>query len=226
MIKPKSPINQFLSTPSARRATDAAQLRGGLAFISIHALREEGDYIAVSVPEWRIVFLSTPSARRATLPLAPLATPISYFYPRPPRGGRLEFGFAVIVNVEFLSTPSARRATYPGQGFGGYRPYFYPRPPRGGRRVRYLRGHDRVPISIHALREEGDEASSAGASGQLYFYPRPPRGGRPSGLHTFCTGTDFYPRPPRGGRHGMAQGVRPDHADFYPRPPRGGRLRM
>ena len=33
----------FLSTPSARRATDAAQLRGGLAFISIHALREEGD---------------------------------------------------------------------------------------------------------------------------------------------------------------------------------------
>ena len=33
----------FLSTPSARRATTAGEKETGLKFISIHALREEGD---------------------------------------------------------------------------------------------------------------------------------------------------------------------------------------
>ena len=33
----------FLSTPSARRATQAEQMRDSLRDISIHALREEGD---------------------------------------------------------------------------------------------------------------------------------------------------------------------------------------
>ena len=34
------------------------------------------------------------------------------------------------------------------------------------------------PISIHALREEGDTISSFPLSFLRYFYPRPPRGGR------------------------------------------------
>ena len=34
---------QFLSTPSARRATCIIKVQGGVANISIHALREEGD---------------------------------------------------------------------------------------------------------------------------------------------------------------------------------------
>ena len=34
---------QFLSTPSARRATKAARLTSRATRISIHALREEGD---------------------------------------------------------------------------------------------------------------------------------------------------------------------------------------
>ena len=44
-----------------------------------------------------------------------------------------------------------------------------------------LRDHDknREPISIHALREEGDELPEGWEVGDLYFYPRPPRGGRP-----------------------------------------------
>ena len=58
---------QFLSTPSARRATIAFIVFGCLADISIHALREEGDPARLSeVPEDSL-----------------------YFYPRPPRGGRL-----------------------------------------------------------------------------------------------------------------------------------------
>ena len=59
--------NVFLSTPSARRATDFHALSFSLNGISIHALREEGD----SLPQLPLMallrFLSTPSARRATL---------------------------------------------------------------------------------------------------------------------------------------------------------------
>ena len=35
--------------------------------ISIHALREEGDFLLLPAKEYDAVFLSTPSARRATL---------------------------------------------------------------------------------------------------------------------------------------------------------------
>ena len=38
--------NQFLSTPSARRATSTASSCGATRGISIHALREEGDAAA------------------------------------------------------------------------------------------------------------------------------------------------------------------------------------
>ena len=34
--------------------------------ISIHALREEGDYDSSCAGTWLLIFLSTPSARRAT----------------------------------------------------------------------------------------------------------------------------------------------------------------
>ena len=56
---------------------------------------------------------------------------------------------------------------------------FYPRPPRGGRPFPSPQILQSVSISIHALREEGDDSSTKGeASGSMYFYPRPPRGGR------------------------------------------------
>ena len=57
-------------------------------FISIHALREEGDNR-----------------------ISGLLHPITYFYPRPPRGGRLSAPLTSLRTSEFLSTPSARRAT-------------------------------------------------------------------------------------------------------------------
>ena len=58
---------------------------------------------------------------------------IDYFYPRPPRGGRLERSAYSPYALEFLSTPSARRAT----DF-------------------VLVDVVQLIISIHALREEGD----------------------------------------------------------------------
>ena len=57
--------SQFLSTPSARRATCPSCQRLESFKISIHALREEGDPRAGRTARW-----------------------ILYFYPRPPRGGR------------------------------------------------------------------------------------------------------------------------------------------
>ena len=56
-----------------------------------------------------------------------------HFYPRPPRGGRLTRTAGLTWPGRFLSTPSARRATSAGQ------------------QRRWT-----SPISIHALREEGD----------------------------------------------------------------------
>ena len=78
-------------------------------------------------------------------------------------------------------------------------------------------------ISIHALREEGDDLLHAFHELLAHFYPRPPRGGRlmsrDSKIACFW---DFYPRPPRGGRHKPRRPVAGGR-NFYPRPPRGGR---
>ena len=82
--------------------------------ISIHALREEGDYNDCEIPLLKKVFLSTPSARRATVPNNRL----------------IDNQFA------FLSTPSARRATLIPRTAGSRNHHFYPRPPRGGRHVK------------------------------------------------------------------------------------------
>ena len=59
-------IAKFLSTPSARRATYWCYDFFAFYRISIHALREEGDIVSLHV-----------------------LTNAEDFYPRPPRGGRL-----------------------------------------------------------------------------------------------------------------------------------------
>ena len=55
-------------------------------------------------------------------------------------------------------------------------------------------------ISIHALREEGDEPRGYAIGIPADFYPRPPRGGRRNHGNDAAALRDFYPRPPRGGR--------------------------
>ena len=127
--------------------------------ISIHALREEGD--ADPAPPW---------------------CRLSDFYPRPPRGGRhsqhrglcLHRGISIhalreegdpgsepfpALPCRFLSTPSARRATPRAPLDLALACHFYPRPPRGGRLHAACCPCSSSPISIHALREEGDQKS-------------------------------------------------------------------
>ena len=190
-------------------------------------------------------FLSTPSARRATRSKCAAKPFQTNFYPRPPRGGRRVSGLV-----------------------GASPTYFYPRPPRGGRQLaRRLQGVqqgflstpsarratgdvDRVEatidISIHALREEGDDLPCSRYLEIQDFYPRPPRGGRQGvqlgDYHTlkFLSTPSarratrlirtmegfrkyFYPRPPRGGRPARSGLQNQPRGYFYPRPPRGGR---
>ena len=131
---------------------------------------------------------------------------------------------ALLMPQPFLSTPSARRATITSTT---------------KQRLLDL-------ISIHALREEGDESPCVAFCVFRIFLSTP---SARRATH-FCFGSshcvvisihalreegdagdrgagrlkcNFYPRPPRGGR--------PDHflwcaefRNFYPRPPRGGRL--
>ena len=104
------------------------------SYISIHALREEGDLACIQIENGAYQFLSTPSARRATDVavetyqydqisihalreegdggLAGDHHPLRNFYPRPPRGGRPKVKLQSPTMFLFLSTPSARRATY------------------------------------------------------------------------------------------------------------------
>ena len=214
----------FLSTPSARRATSCELFVVLLNLISIHALREEGDHQAKHNTHTAETFLSTPSARRATSRFlrtwqrarisihalreegdfsSHFSTPQKWhFYPRPPRGGR----------------PACSKSRQNPKSD------FYPRPPRGGRPSSYFKrgyikqisihalreegdeGNNKLlprlhNISIHALREEGDHSTAAAPGCPGYFYPRPPRGGRPRLLLPGVRKSgNFYPRPPRGGR--------------------------
>ena len=237
------PQYRFLSTPSARRATYVAVTCRASGSISIHALREEGDYPSFDKMIQKQKFLSTPSARRATL---------------------RDVRFAVA--EQFLSTPSARRATRPQRSPTTRRAISIHALREEGdddfQSLVLIRD-----ISIHALREEGDQSSSSTSKICSYFYPRPPRGGRPRRANLPRPGFDFYPRPPRGGRrccfsasrstqpisihalreegdvlsfiqgpdteisiHALREEGDPVRADlgvgdqnFYPRPPRGGR---
>ena len=80
-----------------------------------------------------------------------------------------------------------------------------------------------LPISIHALREEGDVTVRFTLSAVQNFYPRPPRGGRLYG----STGNrpndriSIHALREEGDAGGRAMQER--RRDFYPRPPRGGR---
>ena len=132
MVREATLTSIFLSTPSARRATGIGSNR-----------------------QRTTRFLSTPSARRATFRTRSCGCLLTYFYPRPPRGGRLA---AIDIRVErekFLSTPSARRATYADQ-VQFYLLIFLSTPSaRRATLLAHIIPHP-LTISIHALREEGD----------------------------------------------------------------------
>ena len=145
--------------------------------ISTHALREEGDEVLPGDTISCDLFLPTPSARRATLHHQNKIAAGPYFYPRPPRGGRLEFFLADQRAEKFLPTPSARRAT-------AIRPIGAHIEPISTHALREEGDPSASParayciISTHALREEGDWTFRQMQSLIGNFYPRPPRGGR------------------------------------------------
>ena len=137
---------EFLSTPSARRATSAACHRAAASHISIHALREEGDLLT-------------------RLPV--LLRTISIHALREEGDNTAE----VLRDEakEFLSTPSARRATC-----GAVRGWL--RATISIHALREEGDTDKIPdlrrfrISIHALREEGDAYNWAvGVSDYLFL---------------------------------------------------------
>ena len=124
----------FLSTPSARRATNGGTEMEFKNKISIHALREEGDQSHFSTLR-QYLHISIHALRE--------------------EGDRFSPSILITIDV-FLSTPSARRATIVSGGGGFSFCNFYPRPPRGGRLTDPENTCPEWKISIHALREEGD----------------------------------------------------------------------
>ncbi len=148
---------EFLSTPSARRATKLTRAEQVARFISIHALREEGDQLWHKLKPLLFYFYPRPprGGRQGVYICEACGTDISihalreegdrycrptrrksiYFYPRPPRGGRRSGQLVLDCINLFLSTPSARRATVILRLWQYRLQNFYPRPPRGGRLI-------------------------------------------------------------------------------------------
>ena len=81
-------LHIFLSTPSARRATYVAGYVTKKTYISIHALREEGD-VAIIRPSLLIAISIHALREEGDTSLSHLFLTSTDFYPRPPRGGRL-----------------------------------------------------------------------------------------------------------------------------------------
>ena len=193
------------------------------------------------------IFLSTPSARRATIAILDILRNQIDFYPRPPRGGRhpcaAESGCKRKISIHALReegdgykyiTKHQNYYFYPRPPRGG-RPeksrsstavlYFYPRPPRGGRRGQQTNADTPIGISIHALREEGDNKHVI-TDGERTRFLSTPSARRATGetgamsvtpinisIHALREEGDLDIR-----KHGQTTGY------FYPRPPRGGRL--
>ena len=121
----------FLSTPSARRATNyESTWRDGI-FISIHALREEGDDVPAVCPS--IFTISIHALREEgdpTIQCTGCVASISIHALR-------EEGDTLTLKARLLKIISIHALREEGDGFSSMylsiASYFYPRPPRGGR---------------------------------------------------------------------------------------------
>ena len=118
-----------------------------------------------------------------------------HFYPRPPRGGRQNLGNGQCDNCNFYPRPPRGGRRYTVINEMEVFLYFYPRPPRGGRHLpgvlpdkdkkflstpsaRRATGSTEeqarsAMISIHALREEGDDCQRRWRFQLLQFLSTP-----------------------------------------------------
>ena len=190
----------FLSTPSARRATFPAPRLCHKVDISIHALREEGDAPAGGCDEFCGISIHA-LREEGDCWQGRCRYRRRYFYPRPPRGGRRRYRLATRLPAGFLSTPSARRATQGGMGYHHCRPISIHALREEGDADKLKELMTDLYISIHALREEGD-MPIGNLTSQLFAFLSTPSARRATALalcHAGCS-ENFYPRPPRGGR--------------------------
>ena len=140
---------EFLSTPSARRATRQRADQYVPGEISIHALCEEGDQVSLQPVRQRPISIHA-LCEEGDAAACWQQSGRADFYPRPLRGGRRYRSWHRPAQLRFLSTPSARRAT--------------------------LCALDQLAdqrISIHALCEEGDPMMTTSTRMQPRFLSTP-----------------------------------------------------
>ena len=211
--------------------------------ISIHALREEGDMPVTYSPYFSSNFNPRPPRRgRRTNGTGKLTT--LHFNPRPPRRGRLRWNWRCWWTKQFQSTPSAKRATDSAsdtsrsqrfqstpsakRATGNYRIFqhdtkFQSTPSAKRATESRLARAVKYPISIHALREEGDLCDVGVFCSILLISIHALR--EEGDAHTARRGSHeghFNPRPPRRGRL-LPRKLKRAHRHFNPRPPRRGR---
>ena len=219
---PGVPPYEFLSTPSARRATAQSSRKQAAWFNFYPRPPRGGRLVGYQHMEQLIQFLSTPSARRATQQQQGQRQGLQISIHALREEGDVAGELSGEWTSKFLSTPSARRATSCARHVCMRNLNFYPRPPRGGRPLHSLCLLTLTKISIHALREEGDPQVTAPKGGWAISIHALREEGDKYAQGGYVTQNDFYPRPPRGGRHTHQVDVA-CVMHFYPRPPRGGR---
>ena len=145
-----------------------------------------------------------------------------YFYPRPPRGGRLGGGQFYATTDQFLSTPSARRATVSASSTSTAPPNFYPRPPRGGRLpAQQFRTVCQKFLSTPSARRA---TRSSGHPLDLFEFLSTPSARRATCRCTLQPGLFRFLSTPSARRATWSQNsLFIFKKYFYPRPPRGGR---
>ena len=246
---------------------NAVNTMRNLSKVSIHATLAGGDYLNFMHRPPRKVFLSTPPSRVATIKSAVsvptvmfLSTPPSRvatrrpflpssrrirFYPRHPRGWRLNFAVSVTVSCSVsIHATLAGGDIISTTGLAARNVFLSTPPSRVATQQRAARAFA-LSVSIHATLAGGDsKACCASTISRLFlstppsrvatsirscersrascFYPRHPRGWRRNRVARFISSSCFYPRHPRGWRRGLLQ-LLGGEKGFYPRHPRGWR---
>ena len=165
--------------------------------VSIHATLAGGDQLTEGVGRTRGAFLSTPPSRVATEAIRVQVFFQNRFYPRHPRGWRLQsrslISFCINVSIHatlaggdknlkdkidfaivFLSTPPSRMATIPAFKPPSSSSCFYPRHPRGWRPSSTSLLAFRIVVSIHATLAGGDCLAGTNSAVTDQFLSTPP----------------------------------------------------